>query len=282
VAVLLLAVLVLAGACAKKAAVNPLKPTTTTTSTTLVPRPSGYVALGDSYAAGGGAPPYDVSAECAVSSKGYPYTLAADDPALHLVTVRACGGAKTDDLLAPFATHSQPAQIPTKPNDTVGLVTFTIGGNDTSLPVVIAACATLDCADLKGAAAAKAQLAALTDKLVDKVYPALRKAYPKARLVHVGYPYLTSTRLNETCPWLAPNEETIPNKVIDAVDAAISSAAGRSGDVEYVDVRTAFRGHELCSDHPWANDVTAGLSALHPNAAGYVALGKVIATALEH
>ena len=40
---------------------------------------------------------------------------------------------------------------------------------------------------------------------------------------------------------------------------------------------TVLKGHELCTAEPWANDITAGVNALHPNAAGYLALGRAVA-----
>lgn len=276
------ALVLLAGACSKKASHDPIGTLRSTTQTTLVARANGYVALGDSYGAGGGAPPYDVSAPCAVSSKGYPYVLAAADDQVHLVGVRACGGARTTQMLEAWPERGQPAQIPATPDGSIGLVTFTIGGNDTTLPEGVVACATLDCSSLGRGDTAKAELAALTDALITKVYPALRAAYPKARLVQVGYPFVTSTRLGQTCPWLAANEEAVPNAVVALVNAAAATAARRSGQVEYLDVSTVFHGHEMCTADPWANDLSAGINALHPNAAGYLALGRAIAADLKH
>jgi lysophospholipase L1-like esterase len=279
----LLALALVAAGCSKHASNDTTTSSTTPdrTSTTLVPRPAGYVALGDSYTAGGGAPPYDVDPSCARSSKGYPYALDAADDQVHLVANLACGGANIDQLVNPWPAHGLPAQIPDTPNPDVGLVTLTIGGNDAGLVQVIAACAQLDCSGVVGSEAADAKLSEVTGNLADKVYPALRKAYPNARLVQVSYADLTSTRLTKTCSWLASDEERVPNDAVQSVNDAIHAATRQSGQVEFLDVTHVFKGHELCSDDPWVNDVTAGLNALHPTAAGYVALGHAIATALQ-
>jgi hypothetical protein len=98
--------------------------------------------------------------------------------------------------------------------------------------------------------------------------------------VQVGYTYPTSTRLGKTCSWLAPDEETVPNELVKAVNGAIHAAARQSGQVEYLDVSGVFKGHELCSDAPWVHPINAGAEALHPTAAGYEALGQAIAKAL--
>jgi lysophospholipase L1-like esterase len=277
----LLALALVAGACSKKADDNGGKDDKAdVTSTTLVPRPPGYVALGDSYAAGGGAPPYDANPACAVSSHGYPQALDAADDQVTLVEDRACGGAQTDQLVNPWVAKGLPAQIATTPDPDIGLVTLSIGGNDTHLISVIAACARLDCSGLLKSDQADANLVALTETLTSRVYPALRKAYPKARLVQVGYALPTSTRLGRTCGWLAPDEETVPNELVKAVNGAIHDATRQSGQVEFLDVSGAFKGHELCSDVPWVHPIDSGVDALHPTVAGYAALGQAIAKAL--
>ena len=271
-----LAVALVLGACAPRhAATNPLKGRSSGPTTTKVARPSGFVALGDSYTAGGGAAPYDVSVACDVSSQSWVNVLPRLEPQLHLVQNRACGGAKTDQLLQAWPDRQQPAQIPSTPDDTVGLVAFTIGGNDLQLAQVIGSCATTDCAGVSSTATARGYLSTFTTHLVQDIYPALRKAYPKARLVHVGYPLITSEQPGQTCSWLSPEEVGEPNAIVEAVDQAIKDAAARSGQVEYVDVTHAFAGHEMCTQDPWVLDASDP-GALHPNASGYIALAAAI------
>lgn len=241
---------------------------------------SGYVVLGDSFSAGSGAPPYDVSEVCLVSSDGYPATVADLDVSLDPPKVRACGGAAVDQVLHPWSLLNQPAQLSDEPDPRVGLVTLTVGGNDAALLPQILACATTGCAGVSDSAATTDVVMALADELVDGLYPAMRAAYPKARLVHVGYPRLTSTADGATCPWLAPGEVAEPGRLVDVVNASLRDAAQRFGEVEFVDVGSAFAGHELCTATPWVHGVDAGPSALHPTVEGYVAIGKAIAAAL--
>ena len=267
---------VLLGACAPRhASTNPLARTEHGSTTTVDARPAGFVALGDSYTAGGGAAPYDVDVPCDVSSQSWVYLLAKLEPQLHLAENRSCGGAKTDQLLHAWPERNRPAQIPSKPDASVGLVAFTIGGNDLQIVQVIASCVTANCAGVAASDKAGEYLRAFTAHLVDDVYPALRKAYPKARLVHVGYPLLTSEKIGQTCAWLSPSEVAEPNDLIQVVNTAIEKAAKESGQVEYLDVTHAFAGHELCTADPWIYDITDA-AALHPTAAGYQALAAAI------
>jgi lysophospholipase L1-like esterase len=238
-----------------------------------VARPTGFVALGDSLTSGGGATPLDISVPCAVSSKSWVSLLPGLDPKLHLLQNRACGGAMTTQMLQAWPERQQPPQIPSTPDDSVGLVAFTVGANDLQAAYVIETCATTDCSNVTQGAGQ--YLANLTARLVQDVYPAIHKAYPKARLVHVGYPLLASERLGDTCTWLAPSEQTVPNDVITAVDKAIKTATAESGLVEYIDVSHALAGHEVCTKDPWVYDLNDP-AALHPNDAGYVALAAAI------
>src|SRR5687768_2981473 len=67
------------------------------------PEPLQYVALGDSFSAGVGAKPYDEeSGKCERSDLGFPPVL-AEEADLVLLEVRACGGARTERFLEPWA-----------------------------------------------------------------------------------------------------------------------------------------------------------------------------------
>jgi hypothetical protein len=58
-----------------------------------------YVALGDSYAAGQGALPYDRDEACKRSSKGYPALLNLESR-IQLQANPTCSGAKTSDVFS--------------------------------------------------------------------------------------------------------------------------------------------------------------------------------------
>src|SRR4029450_5123921 len=90
-----------------------------------------YVALGDSYAAGIGAPPYVSSSDgCLQSNKGYPALL---DPKgrIDLQANATCPGATTT-----YVRENLPPEL----NEDTQLVTLTVGANDLGLLRVLAAC----------------------------------------------------------------------------------------------------------------------------------------------
>src|SRR5690349_19303808 len=80
-----------------------------------------YVALGDSYASGVGAAPYDASSgACLRSPNNYPHLWAAGHPKYALKDV-TCSGATIADV--------RDSQLPAL-SATTSLVTVTVGGND--------------------------------------------------------------------------------------------------------------------------------------------------------
>jgi lysophospholipase L1-like esterase len=262
------------------------------TSTTEA-RPPGYVALGDSFSAGVGAPPYDAaSGKCEQSSLTWPKLLDGDEDTIELLELRACGGAQIEHLLGPWDSRALPAQIPTAaeadPDPTVGLVTLTIGGNDAGFSELVARCVLGDCSDVPGRSEFVATLRTVTDQLADQVYPAIRAAFPDARIVHVGYPRLTPApgqSTGDTCGWITSDaEQDAIAGIVGALDGAIEAAVDRTtiDDVAYVDAFDTFAGHELCTDDPWVNDVVSFDSGrAHPTAAGYEALADAVGDAIE-
>jgi streptogramin lyase/lysophospholipase L1-like esterase len=108
--------------------------------------PGEYVALGDSYSAGEGNPPY----EAGTDDEGIPdlchRSNAAYGPLLHNelglmpMTFKACSGAVTNDIFDPSG------EFPTEPaqrswlTGSVDLITLTIGGNDAGFPHVLKEC----------------------------------------------------------------------------------------------------------------------------------------------
>jgi hypothetical protein len=90
-----------------------------------------YVALGDSYSAASGLLPLDPTAppSCLRSISNYPHLIAAATGAQ--LTDVTCGGADTGDYFAPQHPGVVP-QLDALSGDT-GLVTMTIGGNDSGV-----------------------------------------------------------------------------------------------------------------------------------------------------
>src|SRR5437879_4006496 len=92
-----------------------------------------YVALGDSYSAGNGAGNYiSSSGDCHRSNSAYP-ALWASAHSPSSFTFAACSGAVTTDV-----TNSQLGSL----SSSTGLVTLTIGGNDSGFSDVMTTCVT--------------------------------------------------------------------------------------------------------------------------------------------
>jgi lysophospholipase L1-like esterase len=238
-----------------------------------------YVALGDSFSSGEGAPPYAPGGgACNVSELAWPRRLYADVAGFVSLDSRACAGARTEHLTGPWEKRSQPPQIPSAPDERITLVTLTIGGNDLGFGDIVGTCVLARCA-----APDEESLAALTEELTTSVYPALHAAFPKARIVHVGYPRLTPApgKPVEGCDWLDEEDQVRAAAILTALDDAIEQAADRSdGAVEFLDMTEAFAGHELCTPTSWLNPVGLGTGHAHPNAAGQRGIEEAVAAGL--
>jgi len=230
-----------------------------------------YVALGDSYAAGQGAPPYDLDAACKRSSKGYPTLLNNLESRIQLQANPTCTGATTSSV----AITQLPALEPgTK------LVTLTVGAANLGLSVVLAACFPTPTQLCQGA------IDNVRDNLLPRLgseltalYPRVAVAAPGARIVVTGYPHLFEP---ESLP---PTEAIIAeriNRAIDALNSTIEGAVSVTNaadvNIHYVDVTEEFAGHGIFSTDQFIN--ATGLDAFHPNDFGYQAYRDAISVAL--
>lgn len=247
--------------------------------TTVVPYV--YVSIGDSFASGEGAPPYVDAGPCRRSPRAWELLLDADSDAVASVDQHGCSGATTKHLIGERPSLGLPSQIPTDPDPSVTLVTVVIGGNDIGFGDLVQRCVLVDCPD-PASAEITAALAALHTQLVDGVYPKLRRAYPNARLVHVGYPRLTPNvggpGLPVTCSWLLHGDQERAAGIVRALDDEIRTAAQASA-VTYVDVFDVLDGHELCRDDSWVRPI-GSVGQVHPNADGQRAIEAEVADAL--
>jgi lysophospholipase L1-like esterase len=239
-----------------------------------------YAALGDSGSAGTGAPPYDQSAgSCQRAAGSWPRLLERDSDRITSIDHRACGGATVLQLVAPWAERRQAAQIPADADPSVKLVTLTIGGNDVGFGTLVLSCVLATCIP-PTAPDLVSKLQQLQRSLADDIYPELRRAYPKARIAHLGYSYLTPpTAAPIGCPGLEGSDQATATALVDAIDAAIEAAADQAG-VTYVDTKDVLAGHELCSADPWVVPIGAKDQA-HATAQGQVALEHAVAKALD-
>ena len=216
-----------------------------------------YVALGDSYSSGVGAP--GVAGLCARSPQGYPALWAASHPVTSFEDA-TCGGAQTEDVLA--------WQIDALDAGT-DLVTVTIGGNDIGFADAMLTCtfgSYRSCEDTVDEGLGGTEL----EDEVAPTFAAIRDAAPAATIVVLGYP-----RLFEEPRYCGFGPPTYRKRVLlnDAADelndrlAALATGAG----LTYVDVRGTFAGHGICGADPWVNELSLSnlIGSFHPNAAGY-------------
>jgi lysophospholipase L1-like esterase len=235
--------------------------------------PSGtlqYVALGDSYAAGIGAPPYvSSSGDCLQSNDGYPELLDSEKK-IHLQANATCPGATTSTVAGTQLSALTPG---------VELVTLTVGGNDLGFADLFETCSTPG----QEAQCLIAITNAVTDEQLTDLYRDLTLLYgkvakkaPNALIVVTGYPYLFEPD---------PNNPIITafNAATAALNTTIETAvkATHNDNIIYVDVTEQFEGHGIGSDDPFINGPTARFpEAFHPNAAGYRAYAKAISAAI--
>ncbi|UQA96301.1 SGNH/GDSL hydrolase family protein [Streptomyces halobius] len=220
---------------------------------------TGYVALGDSYSSGVGAGSYDGgSGSCKRSTRAYPALWsAAHAPSSFSFT--ACSGARTGDVL-----NGQLGPL----NDSTGLVSITVGGNDAGFADTMTTCA------LQGESACLARVAQAVDYIhttlpgkLDTVYRTIAGKAPNADVVVLGYPRFY--KLNGSCAaGLSEKSRAAINGAADEINGVTEKRAAEHGFL-FADVNRTFAGHELCSGSPWLHSVTWPVEeSYHPTAAG--------------
>ncbi|VXB78017.1 SGNH/GDSL hydrolase family protein [Arthrobacter sp. 9AX] len=239
--------------------------------------PLDYVALGDSYTSGIGAPNVGVSPlypvdpenpePCYQASPGYVDVLDARAD-VELTANAACSGWTAAMVPAQIQVASDAGLL----NEETDLVTLTAGGNDVKFLDILDACLTKTVKDCKAAIKVAETIAntevrpALTD-----AYAAIRAKAPRATIVALGYPHLFSPEFADN-PYFADEAAKVFNKGTDILNKVIRDAARKSPGTVYVDVTDVFEGHGIGSPHPWfvfdERDPLGGVN-FHPTAEGY-------------
>jgi lysophospholipase L1-like esterase len=247
-----------------------------------------YVALGDSFSSGDGAPP--TAGACHRSAVAYPILftkrLGLDRRELELA---ACSGATTASLAATQLSRIAPE---------TQLVTLTIGGNDLDLFGIAREC---DRAPLFGsktsceqahAAALRPLFAQLPGRLA-AVYKAIRARGTNLRLWVVGYPNPFPATRPRSCPaatfvngifkghGLAESDLPWFHGVVQRLDDAVRQVTEQPffrTYVTYVDPSGAFAGRDVCAGaksliHPLSYALN---ESFHPNAAGNAAIADLL------
>ncbi|WP_410653954.1 SGNH/GDSL hydrolase family protein [Amycolatopsis sp. lyj-112] len=217
-----------------------------------------YVALGDSYSSGVGAGSYGNSGDCMRSANSYPQLWANAHAGTSFKFV-ACSGARTGDVLGQIANVTSATT----------LVTVSVGGNDAGFADVMTTCTTGgDQTCVNRVNTAKTYVNNTLPGLLNNVYSAIKSKAPSAKLVVLGYPRFYTVP-GSCSVGLSDTKRSAINSGSDALAAVLSARASAHG-AKFVDVRSAFTGHNICSS---ANDYLHSLTwpivnSYHPTAAG--------------
>jgi lysophospholipase L1-like esterase len=219
-----------------------------------------YVAMGDSYSSGVGAP--GQSGLCLRSPLSYAAQWAKNNDPASFRTV-ACGGAKTGDvrlLQVPFLSRK------------TDLVTISIGGNDAGFASSVISCTIgSDAACATTVASARSYITNTLPAALDRTYRAIRQKAPNARVIVMGYPRLFDvTNANCGIAGMSITKRRLLNIGADDL-AGLTRARADAAGFAFVDVRDRFDGHGACASAPWINALTVipPTDSFHPNSAGY-------------
>jgi GDSL-like Lipase/Acylhydrolase family len=287
----------------------------------------GYVALGDSYSAGEGLPPFAdntalTSCDRSVSD-AYPVLLdrllRASNPRASF-SFTACSGALISNVLhRTQRAEVVPPQVSGAVERSVGLVTLTIGGDNAIFSKVVTACVTSgDCLDETfppaGVAEATArpvppgpmmtQWAPATIEEIGQedagLFATLRRDFPNARIVVVGYPYLFPKTPSPGFPFYPPMCASILNRLSTTERVGIRSLQDSfnnriyeeavAAHIEFVSPVAIWDGHEPCgASGQYTNAIKPYLNfpnpinggSFHPNQAGQQTLAALLACYLD-
>ncbi|MET1033098.1 MAG: SGNH/GDSL hydrolase family protein [Candidatus Saccharimonadales bacterium] len=241
----------------------------------------GYVALGDSIAAGAGlsaaanATPEDLL--CGRSPQSYP-NIVAERLSKPLAAHIACGGATAGDLVSRQKLNdevSMPAQIKTafsqgKPE----LMTITAGANDLKWSTFVSKCL----ADTCGTATDDTVIAGYQRAMKYKLHAALMDIYVRSRgnppqVVLTGYYNPFSTNCTLVNPAISAPEVTWIREKQEALNRTIENVTSYYNFATFAPVD--FTGHDVCSPDSWIQGLT-DRAPIHPTVRGQQAIADAI------
>lgn len=232
---------------------------------------SQYVALGDSYSSGVGTRVfYSEEGSCDRSPEAYGPKIAAAKG--YTLSFQACSGATTANVNS--------SQLGTLSSST-SLVTITIGGNDAGFSNVILNCALYYFTCGSAISEANTFIKNTLPGLLDTTYNNIRAKASTAHVVVLGYPRLFTAE-GKTCNvnFLTSSNEKKLNETGDLLDTTIKARA-EAHSFTFVDPRSAFSSHEVCSSSEWLNGQSNPLSeSYHPNVSGQAEFTSLIEAVL--
>ena len=240
--------------------------------------PFTYVALGDSYSSGEGISPFLGSGchrssrayptwvrrpgaaktlYATASGGGRPGVLAGKNKYGSDSNVRtaggvswaswACSGAKTANVLPRSLggvpqqrlgeTLDRATQLDSADLARADLVTLTIGGNDAGFIEVLLVCALSNC-NTRTFEQGRAAIIDATRPQLEKVYRAVARKAPRARILVLGYPGLfPATKAEQACAGLSRfrGEQTMLRRLGERLNGTIAAAVADGGPVRRAD-----------------------------------------------
>ncbi|WP_197318519.1 SGNH/GDSL hydrolase family protein [Saccharomonospora sp. NB11] len=239
-------------------------------SATAAPAAVNYVALGDSYSSGVGAKDYGDSGDCMRSANAYPQ-LWANAHSVSSFKFVACSGAVTSDVI------NQASAV----DSSTTFITVSVGGNDAGFANVMTTCTTTsDSGCIARVEEAKTFARNTLPGRLDNVYSTLKSKAPNAQIVVLGYPHFYE--IGGSCSvGLSDTKREAINSGADTL-AEVTAARAAAHGLTFVDMRPAFKGHEICaSGERWLHSLTwPVVESYHPTANGqrygyYAALTSV-------
>jgi lysophospholipase L1-like esterase len=254
-----------------------LRPRTNKTST---PQPvsSGYIALGDSVAAGYGLETASDSSACDRTREAYP-TLVAYSLKLELQSYACTGATMAEGILGSQTINNLalPPQLDQAlKSNTPKLITITIGANDIGWTNILSKCISSDCGSITDSNDITSKLTILNSNLsviMERIKSRFSQSEPQ--VIITGY-YNAFPASGESCnaiPGLTATEQAWWDDQASKLNSTISNAVANYSFVKYVPL--VFSGHDLCSSASWVQGLN-NRGPFHPTDEGEVSITKTI------
>ena len=263
-----------------------IMPAKNTSRQTVVTANQGkYLALGDSVAAGVGLSDYSDASACDRTNQAYPFLVATKQH--YNLTSVACSGAATEAGLNGSQTVNQLAESAQLDSLLSGerpeLITITIGANDAHWISYIQKCYTSSCGSEADTVVVQQSINGAASNLASALTQ-IKAKYPTQppRVLLTGYYKLFSPQpAADGCTELTGIDATELKSIAQlqaSIDTAVQSSAAQYPFTTYVPIN--FTGHELCTDNPWIQGLTAK-APYHPTDSGQQAIAQQLIAVLK-